>query len=139
MLGNHCHNIFCLYYSKSKDFVEIADILDTVTGSDSECDVLSSGNELDDDGDEYWEMNNVQGGCGGDYDDGSGIGCGEEGDDDGIVVVMLLMTTMMTTVMMIMYPCCIGYKFERQRPFVPHLVSPLMPEPERPAPDEKTC
>jgi hypothetical protein len=70
---------------QAKDFVEIADILDTVTGSDSECDVLSSGNELDDDGDEDWEMNNVQGGCGGDYDDGSGIGGSEEGDDDGIV------------------------------------------------------
>ena len=86
MLGNHCHNIFCLYFVlflQAKDFVEIDDILDTVTGSDSECDVLSSGDELDsDDGDVDWELDNVQGGCRGDYGDDSGISGGEDGDDD---------------------------------------------------------
>jgi hypothetical protein len=74
-----------ILFLQAKDFVEIADILDTVTGSDSECDALSSGDELDDDGDEDWEMDNVQGGCRGDYDDGSGISGVEDGDDNGIV------------------------------------------------------
>jgi hypothetical protein len=46
---------------------------------------LPSGDEFDDDGDENWELDNVQGGCGGDYGDGSGIAGGEDGDDDGIV------------------------------------------------------
>ncbi|CAB4010378.1 Hypothetical predicted protein, partial [Paramuricea clavata] len=45
----------------AKDFVEIDDILDTVTGSDSQC------------------------GCRGDYGDDSGISGGEDGDDNGIV------------------------------------------------------
>jgi hypothetical protein len=45
-----------ILFLQAKDFVEIDDILDTVTGSDSECDVLSSGDELDDDGDGSWIM-----------------------------------------------------------------------------------
>ena len=59
--------------------------MDTVTGSDRQCDVLSSGDELDDDDDDDWELDNVQGGCCGDYGDDSGISGGEDGDDDGIV------------------------------------------------------
>jgi hypothetical protein len=72
-----------ILFLQAKDFVEIDDILDTVTGSDSQCGVLSSGDELDDDDD--WELDNVQGGCRGDYGDDSGISGGEDGDDDGIV------------------------------------------------------
>ena len=45
---------------------------------------MPSGDEFDDDGDENWELDNVQGGCGGDYCDGSGIAGSEDGDD-GIV------------------------------------------------------
>ena len=44
---------------------------------------MPSGDEFDDD--ENWELDNVQGGCGGDCGDGSGIAGGEDGDDDGIV------------------------------------------------------
>ena len=74
-----------ILFLQAKDFVEIDDILDTVTGSDSECDVLSSGDELDDDGDDDWELDNVQCGCRGDYGDDSGISGGEDGNDNGIV------------------------------------------------------
>jgi hypothetical protein len=116
MLGNHCRNIFCLF-------------LDTVTGSDSECDILSSGDELDDDGDEDWEMDNVQGGCRGDYDNGSGISGGEDGDDDGIVSGdgsddndddndddNVPLTSRKKSEL--------RYKFEKRRPFVPRPVHP---------------
>jgi hypothetical protein len=74
-----------ILFLQANHFFEMDDILDTVTGSDSQCDVLSSGDELDDDGDDDLELDNVQGGCRGDYDDGSGISGGEDGDDDGIV------------------------------------------------------
>ncbi|CAB3993718.1 Hypothetical predicted protein [Paramuricea clavata] len=123
---------------KAKDLVEIADILDTVTGSDSECDVLSSGDELDDDGDEDWEMDNVQGGCGSDYDDGSGIGGGEEGDNNDIVSGdgsddnnddNVPLTSRKKNEL--------RYKFEKRRPFLPRPVPPFIPEPKRPAPDER--
>ena len=38
-----------------KEFIALTDILDKVTASDSECDVLSSGDELDDE-DELWKL-----------------------------------------------------------------------------------
>jgi hypothetical protein len=130
-------NIYILFL-QAKDLVENADILDTVTGFDSECDVLSSGDELDDDGDEDWEMDNVQGGCRGDYDDGSGISGGEDGDDDGIVSGDgsddndddnddddVPLTSRKKSEL--------RYKFEKRQPFVPRPVPPFMPEPERPA------
>jgi hypothetical protein len=36
--------------------MQLEDILNVVTASDSECEVLSSGGELDDDDDELWEL-----------------------------------------------------------------------------------
>ncbi len=38
----------CISSSLVKEFIEIADIVDAVTASDSECEVLSGKNELDD-------------------------------------------------------------------------------------------
>jgi hypothetical protein len=77
--------------------IQLTDILGVVTASDSECEVLSSGEELDDD-DELWELDEIEGaGIDGDSDDdsygddsggdeGDGGGddnCGDDGDYDG--------------------------------------------------------
>ncbi|CAB4001872.1 Hypothetical predicted protein [Paramuricea clavata] len=130
------------YEAVVKDFVEIDDILDTVTGSDSQCDVLSSGDELNDDGDDDWELDNVQGGCRGDYGDDSGISGGKDGDDDGIVSgdgndnndddnddnVPLACRKKSES----------KYKFEKWQPFLPRPLPLFIPEPNIPAPDERT-
>ncbi len=63
--------IFCLYFDiwyfnilllshilswQGKKLMQLEDILNEVTASDSECEVLSSGGELDDYDDELWEL-----------------------------------------------------------------------------------
>ncbi len=47
----------CALSSQAKEFIEIADILDAVAASDSECEVLSGEDELDD---ELWELDDVE-------------------------------------------------------------------------------
>ena len=67
-----------------KEFIALTDILDKVTASDSECDVLSSGDELDDEG-ELWKLdvdNEILRHDGVEDDDGSDDDNGGDGGDD---------------------------------------------------------
>ena len=84
------------FYSKSyilswqaKKLIQLTDILGVVTASDSECEMLSSGEELDDD-DELWELDEIE-----------GTGIDGDNDDDTVVMVMIAVVMKVMAVVMI--------------------------------------
>ena len=132
----------CILSSQAKEFIEIADILDAVTASDSECEVLSGDDELDDG---LWELDDVEGAgddsyhadddvggpedtVGDDDDDSDDRDDSDDDDDDGDYDVPLANR---------MKKKPKKYKFEKRRPFVPPQLPPFIPEPERPTLDDR--
>ncbi len=118
----------CVLSSQAKEFIQIADILDAVTASDSECEVLSGEDESDD---KLWELDDVERAGDDSYHADDDVGgpedtVGDDNDDSDYDVPLANRMKKKPK----------KYKFEKRRPFVPPQLPPFIPEPERPTPDD---
>ena len=109
-------------------FVEFNDILNEITTSDSECEVLSSEDELDD---ESWEPDNiievVESQVDGGNDDSDDVEAGDICDNICNAIPIPKRKKQPPK----------AYKFEERRPFVPPQLPAFTPEPEKPIPEER--